>query len=169
MLVPLIQLYNSFGRKRHPAFDKKEALIKDKEFALFAKLLIDYYNKDKSDEEMISYKNFSKKQFSADKQSDKSSKKEYTEITINIEFLNDFLKSSPDNPTEKDWIDYCDNHKSEFNIKIKKGGTKNEIEQNASKLNSLFDCIGGYRNPDWKKIISHFLENDFDTLLEALK
>lgn len=169
LLVPLIQLYNSFGRKRYPAFDKKEALIKDKEFALFAKLLIDYYNKDKSDEEMISYKNFSKKQFSADKQSDKSSKKEYTEITINIEFLNDFLKSSPDNPTEKDWIDYCDNHKSEFNIKIKKGGTKNEIEQNASKLNSLFDCIGGYRNPDWKKIIYHFLENDFDTLLEALK
>ena len=79
------------------------------------------------------------------------------------------MKSSPDNPTEKDWIDYCDNHKSEFNIKIKKGGTKNEIEQNASKLNNLFDCIGGYRNPDWKKIISHFLENDFDTLLEALK
>ena len=44
-----------------------------------------------------------------------------------------------------------------------------ELEQNDSKLNSLFDCIRCYRNPDWKKIICHFLENDFDTLLDALK
>ena len=169
LLIPLIQLYNSFGRKMYLEFDMKEALIRDKEFVLFAKLLIDYYNKDKSDEELISYKNFTQKQFSADKKSDKSSKKEYTEITIDVKFLNDFFGSSPNNPTQADWIAYCDKQKAEYNIKIKKGGTKNEIEQNASKLNSLFDCIGCYRNPDWKKIICHFLENDFDTLLDALK
>lgn len=169
LLIPLIQLYNSFGRKRYLEFDKKEALIRDKEFALFAKLLIDYYNKDKSDEELISYKNFTQKQFSADKKTDKSSKKEYTEITIDVKFLNDFFGSSPNNPTQADWIAYCDEQKAKYNIKIKKGGTKNEIEQNASMLNSLFDCIGCYRNPDWKKIICHFLENDFDTLLDALK